>query len=97
MAFAEKMKSILNKGVAEAKDLSARGVLKLENMQLQARKEKLAARLGNEVSMALQDRTRASVGRDDPLIRDILKEIEGVRVEIDLKEEEYHSIGGTKK
>jgi hypothetical protein len=97
MAFAERIQSIFSRGVAEAKDLSAKGVLKLEIMRLQAHREELVARLGNEVYVALVDGNHAAVSRDSPPIRDILKEIEGLRAENDRKEKEYHSIGGTKK
>jgi hypothetical protein len=97
MAFAEKMQGIINRGVAEAKDLGSKGVLKLEIMQLQARTERLLTRLGSEVYMALVDGNQATVSRDGPSIRDILKEIAGLHAENDLKEKEYHSIGGKKE
>jgi hypothetical protein len=105
MTFAEKMQDIINKGVAasrdlankageKAKDLGAMGVVKLEIVQLQSHAEKLIARLGNEVYMMLVDRNHATVSRDTPSIRDNLKEIEALRTRIELKEKEYHSIGG---
>jgi hypothetical protein len=105
MTFAEKMQVIIDKGVAasrdlthkageKAKDLGAMGVLKLEIMHLQAHAEKLIAKLGNEVYRTLVDKNHATVSRDTPSIRDILKEIEALRAQNDLKEKEYHSIGG---
>jgi hypothetical protein len=40
------------------------------------------------------EKNGTSVSRDTPLINDMLKEIEGLRARIELKEKEYHSIGG---
>ena len=105
MTFAERMQGIINKGVAatkdlaskageKAKDLGAMGVVKLEIMQLESHAEKVIARLGNEVYRALVEKNGTSVSRDTPLVSDMLKEIEGLRAKIDLKEKEYHSIGG---
>jgi hypothetical protein len=93
MTFAEKMRGIINRGVAEAKDLGSKGVLKLEIMQLQSHAEKLIAKLGDEVYMTLVDKNHATVSRDTPSIRDILKEIEGLREQNDVKEKEYQAIG----
>ena len=105
MTFAEKMQGIINKGVAatkdlaskageKAKDLGAMGMVKLEIMQLESHAEKVIARLGNEVYRALVEKNGTAVSRDTPLISDMLKEIEGLRAKIGLKEKEYHSIGG---
>ena len=105
MTFAEKMQGIINKGVAasrdlanraseKAKDLGAMGVLKLEILQLQSHAEKLIAKLGNEVYATLVDAKHTTVSRDTPSIRDTLKEIEDLRLRIEQKEKEYHSIGG---
>ncbi|MGA2378531.1 MAG: hypothetical protein ABSG85_04425 [Spirochaetia bacterium] len=108
MTFAEKMQGIINRGGSEsrdlakkargkAKDLGAMGVLKLEIVQLQSQAAKLIAKLGNEVYMTLVDRNHATVSRETPSIRHILKEIEGLRARIELKEKEYHAIGRGKK
>ena len=105
MTFSEKMQGIINKGVAasrdlayraseKAKDLSAMGIVKLDIMQLQSHAEKLIAKLGNEVYRMLVDAKQTTVSRDSPLIRDTLKEIEDLRMKIELKEKEYHAIGG---
>jgi hypothetical protein len=105
MTFAEKMQGIINKGVAatkdlaskageKAKDLGAMGMVKLEIMQLESHAEKVIAKLGNEVYRNLVEKNGASVSRDTPLISDMLTEIEGLRTRIELKEKEYHSIGG---
>ena len=105
MTFAEKMHAIIDKGVAasrdlanrageKAKDLGAMGVMKLEIHQLESQAEKLIARLGAEVYMTLVDRNQAAVSRDSPLVQGMLKEIEGLRGRIEVKEKEYRSIGG---
>lgn len=105
MTFAEKMQVLINKGVAaskelankageKAKDLGAMGALKLEIMQLQSHAEKLIAKLGTEVYATLVDANHATVSRETPAIRDILKDIEELRARIERKEKEYHSIGG---
>jgi hypothetical protein len=105
MTFAEKMQGIINKGVAaskdlaskageKAKDLGAMGMLKLEIIQLESHAEKLIAKLGNEVYRTLVEMNHATVSRETPSIRDMLKEIEGLRDKIEAKEKEYRSIGG---
>ncbi len=94
MAFAEKMRSVITRGVAEAKDLGAKGVLKMEIIQLESRVDKLIARLGSEAYGALVDGDHDTVSRESPPIRSILKEIAGLRAEKDLKDKEYQSIGG---
>lgn len=105
MTFAEKMQGIIDKGVAASKDLASRagekakelgamGVLRLEIVQLQSHAEKLIAKLGNEVYRTLVDKNHTTVSRETPSIREILMEIEGLRDSIELKEKEYHGIGG---
>jgi two-component SAPR family response regulator len=87
-------KDLASKAGEKAKDLGAMGMVKLEIMQLESHAEKVIARLGNEVYRALVEKNGNSVSRDTPLISDMLKEIEGLRARIELKEKEYHSIGG---
>jgi hypothetical protein len=105
MTFGDKMHDIIDKGVSasrelasrageKAKDLGAKGVLKMEIMQLESHAEKLIARLGTEVYMTLVDRNQPSVSRDSPVVQAMLKEIEGLRGRIEAKEKEYRSIGG---
>jgi hypothetical protein len=103
MTFAEKMKDMVDKGLAasrdlakkaseKAKDLGAKGVLKLEIVQLEAQAEKLVEKLGAEVYAGLMERNAASVSREDPAISGVLKEIEGLRAQIDKKEKEFAAI-----
>jgi hypothetical protein len=104
MTFAEKMKDMIDKGVAASRDLAkkagekarelgAKGVLKLEIAQLESHAEKLVAKLGAEVYAALAEKNAATVGRADPAISSILKEIEGLRSSIEKKEKEFAAIG----
>jgi hypothetical protein len=105
MKFSERMQDVINKGIAtskdllgkaqvKAKELGAMGVLKVEIMQLNSHAEKLIAKLGNEVYMALVDKNQAAVSRDTEPFNGIIKEIEGLREKIEKKEKEFHAIGG---
>lgn len=105
MNFSERMQEIINKGVAtskdllgkagaKAKELGAMGVLRIEILQLQSHAEKLIAKLGNEVYMALADKDQTSVSRDAAPFSGLLKEIEELREKIEKKEKEFRDIGG---
>ncbi len=105
MTFADRMKDLIDKGVAasrdlakkageKAKELGAKGVLKLEIAQLEADAGKLVAKLGAEVYTGLVERKAASVSRDDPTVSELLKKIEGLRESIERKEKEFAAIGG---
>jgi hypothetical protein len=105
MTFAEKMQDMINKGLAaskdlagkvgaKAKDLGAKGMLKLEILQLRSRVEKLTAKLGIEVYTSFVEKNEASVSKDSPAIAKILAEIEDQRAAIERKEHEFHAIGG---
>jgi hypothetical protein len=105
MKFSERMQDIINKGVAaskdllgkageKAKELGAMGMLRIEILQLQSHAEKLIAKLGNEVYMALVDKDQTSVGRDAAPFAGILKEIEELREKIEKKEKEFRAVGG---
>ncbi len=104
MTFADRMKDIVDKGVAvsrdlavkagkKAKELGAKGVLKLEIAQLEADAGKLVAKLGAEVYSGLVERKAVSVGRGDPSIDDLLRKIEALRESIERKEKEFADIG----
>jgi hypothetical protein len=103
MTFAERMKDMIDKGVVasrdlakkageKAKELGAKGVLKLEIAQLESQAEKLVGKLGAEVYTSLVERGSAAVSRDDPAVAGVLKEIEGLRAAIERKEKEYAAI-----
>jgi len=103
MTFAEKMRDLVDKGLVasrdlarkaseKAKELGAKGVLKLEIAQLESQAEKLVQKLGAEVYASLVERGAASVSRGDPAIAGVVKEIESLRTQIEKKEKEYAAI-----
>ncbi len=105
MTFAEKMKDVINKGLAASKDLAGKagekakelgtkGMLKLEILQLRSRVEKLTAKLGIEVYAAFTEKKEAFVNKDSPAIAKILADIEELRAAIEKKEREFSSVGG---
>ena len=104
MTFAERMKDMIDKGVAasrdfakkageKARELGEKGMIKIEIAQLESHAEKLVAKLGAEVYASMVDRNVETVSRDTAAISSILKEIEGLRESIEKKEKEYSAIG----
>ena len=102
MTFSERMKGLLDQGVAaskdfavkagaKAQDLGERGVLMLEIKQLESQAQKLLSRLGNEVYRAFTDRDQSSVDRDAPEIKVILAEIASIRDTIEKKDADIKS------
>jgi hypothetical protein len=105
MKFSERMQEVINKGVAttkdllgkageKAKELGTKGSIKLDIMSLQSHAEKLIAKLGNEVYMALVEKNQASVSKDAAPFDGILKEIEALRDKIEKKEADFKAVGG---
>ena len=99
MTFTERMKELLEQGVAvskdfavkagaKAQDLGERGILMLEIKQLEGQAQKLIGRLGNEVYRSFIDEDQAELVRDAPQISGILAEILRVRDTIEKKEAE---------
>ncbi|MDR2133875.1 MAG: hypothetical protein LBP27_02115 [Treponema sp.] len=102
MGFSERMKELLDQGVAaskefavkagaKAQDLGERGVLMLEMKQLEGQAKKLMGRLGAEVYKAFEKGSSVSFG--DPEISAILGEIGPVKEAIEKKEQEIRSRG----
>ena len=102
MAFSERMKELLDQGVAatkdfalkagaKAQDLGERGVLMVDIKQLEMKAEKLLVRLGNEAYMAFAERNQESINKGAPEIAAILEELARLRNEIDQKEVELHN------
>ncbi len=105
MTFAEKMQDMINKGLAaskelagkagaKAKELGAKGILRIEILQLNSRIEKLTAKLGVEVYAAFVEKGQTNVSKDSPAVAKILAEIEEQRAAVERKENEYRQIGG---
>jgi len=102
MTFSERMKELLDQGVAaskefalkagaKAQDLGERGILTLEVKQLESQAEKLLSRLGNEAYQTFVERNRKTLNRNTPEIEDILAEITTVRETIEHKETELRN------
>ena len=97
MAFTERMKELLDQGVAASKDLALkagakaqdlgeRGVLMLEVRQLESQAQKLIGRLGAEAYQSFTDRGEETISADNTTIKSILMEIATVREAIERKE-----------
>ena len=99
MTFSERMKELLDQGVAaskelavkagaKAQDLGERGVLKLEVRQLESQAQKLIGRLGTEAYQAFTDRGEACLSVDSAKVKGILSEIAATREAIEKKEKD---------
>lgn len=102
MTFSERMKEMLEQGVAvskefavkagaKAQDLGERGVLMLEIKQLESQAQKLLSRLGNEAYRAFTERDQSGIDREAPEIKPILAEITSVRDAIEKKDADLKS------
>jgi threonine dehydratase len=105
MTFSEKMREMLNKGMAASQDIIAKaasqaktwgemGALKVEILQLRSQAEKLTAQLGAETYAALAERKEASVSVDDPAIRELLVRITELDKLVAEKEAAFRKLGG---
>jgi len=105
MTFSERMKELLEQGVAaskefavkagaKAQDLGERGILMLEIKQLEGQAQKLIGRLGNTVYRSFVDENIAEISRDSSEISGILGEIARVRETIEKKEAELKARKG---
>ena len=99
MTFSERMKELLDQGVAatkefalkagaKAQDLGERGIIMLEVKQLEVKAQKLLGRLGNEVYRMFNEQGAQTIERDKPEIDAIITELESVRDSIEQKEAE---------
>ena len=99
MTFSERMREVLEQGVAvskefaikagaKAQDLGERGILMLEIKQLENQAQRLIGRLGNEAYRGFVDDDKTEITRDTPEITGILSELARVRDTIERKEAE---------
>jgi hypothetical protein len=99
MAFSERMKDLIDQGVAasrdfavkagaKAQDLGERGVLLLEIKQLEGQAQKLVGRLGAEAYRSFAENGEQTVSADAPAIKTILAELSTVRETIEKKDTE---------
>ena len=97
MTFSERMKELLDQGVAaskefaikagaKAQELGEKGILLLEVKQLEGQAQKLLGRLGNEAYKAFAERNQDSLDKSTPEIEALLAEIAKVREAIERKE-----------
>ncbi len=99
MTFADKMKHLVEHGVAasksmamkagtKAQDLGEKGVLKFEILQLESQAKKLIAQFGAEVYAIFVEKDQLSISRDNPVIGDLLRQIADLKRNIEKREKE---------
>jgi hypothetical protein len=97
MTFSERMKELLDQGVAaskelaikagaKAQDLGERGILMLEIKQLEGQAQKFLGRLGNEAYKAFAERDQDALEKGTPEVTALLADIAKVREAIEQKE-----------
>jgi len=102
MTFSERMKELLDQGVAaskefalkagaKAQELGERGILMLEIKQLEGQAQKLMGRLGNEAYKAFAERNQESLDKNTPEVTTLLAEIAKVSEAIEQKETELRN------
>jgi len=99
MTFSERMKDLLDQGVAaskefalkagaKAQELGEKGILLLEIKQLEGQAQKFIGRLGNEAYKAFAERNQDTLDKNAPEVESLLAEISKVREAIEQKEAE---------
>ena len=95
--FIERMKELLDQGVAVSKDLAVkagakaqdlgeRGVLMVEIRQLESQAQKLIGRLGTEAYQAFTERGEQALSAESSAVKSLLSEIATARESIEKKE-----------
>ena len=99
MTFSERMKGLVDQGVAaskdfavkagaKAQDLGERGVLMIEIKQLESQAQKLIGRLGAEAYHTFTEQNEETLSRENAPIKTLLSEIATARQSIEQKEAE---------
>ena len=99
MTFSDRMKELLDQGVAaskefavkagaKAQDLGERGVLMLEIRQLESQAQKLVGRLGAEAYHTFMEQGEQTLSAESTPIKTLLSEIAAARESIERKESE---------
>jgi hypothetical protein len=99
MTFSERMKGLLDQGVAaskdfavkagaKAQDLGERGVLMLEIKQLEGQAQRLINRLGSEAYQVFVEQNKKAISAEDTPFTGILTELALVRENIEKKDTE---------
>ncbi|NBC30050.1 MAG: hypothetical protein GVY29_08680 [Spirochaetes bacterium] len=79
-------RGFFGKAQERARDLSERGILRFEIMQLESRVEKLTAQLGARAYEALSKEGKNTISRNTPGVKDIISEIEDIEKRVHEKE-----------
>jgi len=99
MTFNERMKKLLDQGVAASKDLAAkagakaqdlgeRGVLMVEVKQLESQAHKLIGRLGADVYQTFAEKGKKTISAESAPVKTIISKITVIRESIEEKEAE---------
>ena len=107
MTFVERMKELLDQGVAVSKDFAAkagakaqdlgeRGVLMVEIRQLESQAQKLNGRLGTEAYQTFTERGEQTLSAENSAVKSLLAEIATARESIEKKEADLASRKVTK-
>ena len=99
MTFSERMKELLDQGIAasmefaikagtKAQDLGERGVLLLDVKQLEGQAQKLIGRLGAEAYQAFMERDEETLSRESEPVKALLAQTASIRQLIETKEAE---------
>ena len=102
MTFSERMRDLLDQGVAvskdfavkagaKAQDLGERGVLMFEIRQLEGQAQKLIGRLGTEAYQTFTERGEDTLSKESSPVKAILSELAAARDSIEAKEAELKS------
>jgi hypothetical protein len=102
MNFSDRMRELLDQGVAaskdfavkagaKAQDLGERGVLMLEVKQLESQAQKAIARLGNEAYAVFTDKGGDTLSANDPAVKALLSELALIKEAVEKKETELQS------
>jgi len=99
MTFGERMKELMDQGLAaskefalkagaKAQDLGERGILLLEIKQLEMQAQKLITRMGNDAYIAFTEKDQSIIEREQTEFKNTLLEIAQVKDSIEKKETE---------
>ena len=99
MTFGERMKELMDQGLAaskefvikagaKAQDLGERGILMLEIKQLEGQAQKLITRMGNDAYVAFTEKDQSVIDREQAEFKNTLSEIALIRDAIEKKETE---------
>jgi len=99
MTFGERMKELMDQGLAaskefavkagaKAQDLGERGILMLEIKQLESQAQKLLSRMGDDAYIAFTEKDQTSIDREQVEFKTTLREIALIKDAIEKKETE---------